>query len=225
MAKELKEKKEKAKLNKVSKWFRTMRRAEKILYRPFFPYKKYGHTEPFKDRAYIFVGNHLSVLDVVFPAVSTNRAVHYMAKSCLFEKGLMRKFVLKCECIPVNRDGNDVRAVMLAMKYLKSDECVCIFPEGTRNKTKDIFLPFKGGATAISIKTKTPIVPIVQIKKIRMFRRSHVLIGEPMEFPEYYGKRLTEEDIQKCDDFLRDRLYEMYAELTKIRTKKKKSKK
>lgn len=73
-------KKEKVKLNPVSKWFRTLRRAEPFLYRPFFPYKKHGHTEQFKDRAYIFVGNHLSVLDVVFAAVATNRAIHFMAK-------------------------------------------------------------------------------------------------------------------------------------------------
>lgn len=218
-------KKEKVKLNAVSKWFRTLRRAEPFLYRPIFPYKKYGHTEMFKDRAYIFVGNHLSVLDVVFPAVSTNRAVHFMAKSSLFEKGLMKWFVHKCECIPVNRDGTDVKAVMQAMKYLKMGENVVIFPEGTRNKTKETFLPFKGGATAISIKTKTPIVPMVQVKKIRIFRKAHVLFGEPMEFTEYYDKRLTEEDVKKCDDILLAKLQEMHAELTEILSKKKSGKK
>lgn len=223
MAKKNKEKKEK--LSPIRKWFRTLRIAEKILYRPIFPYKKYGHTEIFTDRAYIFVGNHLSVLDVVFPAVSTDRPVHFMAKNSLFEKGLMKKFVTKCECIPVNRDGTDVKAVMLAMKYLKMGECVVIFPEGTRNKTKEVFLPFRSGATAISIKTKTPIVPIVQVKKIRIFRKSHVLIGEPMEFTEYYDKRLTEEDIKKCDDILRDKLYEMYIQLGEMLNKKKKGKK
>ena len=121
-------KKEKQKLSPVSKWFRTLRRAERVLYRPLFPYKKYGHTEPYTDRAYIFVGNHLSLFDVAFPAVSTNRPVHFLAKKSLFEKGLMKKFVTKSECIPVNRDGTDVKAVMQAMKYLKMGECVVIFP-------------------------------------------------------------------------------------------------
>ena len=213
-------KKEKQKLNAVSKWFRTLRRAVPILYRPIFPFKKHGHTDPFTDREYIFIGNHLSVFDVVFPTISTNRAVHFMAKNVLFEKGLMKWFVNKSECILVNRDGTDVKAVMQAMKYLKKGENVAIFPEGTRNKTNERFLPFKGGATAISIKTKTPIVPLVQVKKIRIFRKAHVLIGEPIEFTEYYDKRLTEEDIQKCDDFLRDKLSEMYDELTEILAKK-----
>ena len=218
-------KKEKQKLNAITKWFRTLRRVERILYRPFFPYKKHGHTEPYNDRAYIFVGNHLSIFDVVFPAVSTDRAVHYIAKSSLFKKGLMKKFVTKCECIPVNRDGTDVKAVMQAMKYLKIGESIAIFPEGTRNKTKEIFLPFKSGATAISIKTKTPIIPLVQVKKIRIFRKAHVLIGEPIEFTEYYDKRITEEDINKCDALLRDKLYEMYMQLAEMLSKKKKGEK
>ena len=219
-------KKQKQKLNAVSRWFRDLRRAEPFLYRPFFPYKKHGHTEMFKDKAYIFVGNHLSNLDVVFPAISTNRAVHFMAKSELFDQGvLMKWFVRKCECIPVNRDGTDVKAVMQAMKYLKMGESVVIFPEGTRNKSNEVLLPFRSGATAISIKTKTPMIPMVQIKPIKLFRMAHVLIGEPIEFTEYYDKRLTEEDVKKCDDRLRDIIYGMYMELKDMLTKKKKGKK
>ena len=218
-------KKEKKKLNAVTKWFRKLRRALPFLYKPIFPFKKHGHTEPYTDRAYIFVGNHLSVLDVVFPVTCTDRAVHFLAKKSLFEKGILMKwFVKKCECIPVNRDGTDARAVMQAMKYLKADECLGIYPEATRNKTKERFLPFRGGATAISIKTKTPMIPLVQIKKIRIFRRAHVLVGEPIEFTEYYDKRLTEEDIIKCDEILRNKLSEMYDELTEILSKKRRKK-
>ena len=217
-------KREKQKLNALSKWFRTLRRAVTFIYRPFFPFKKHGHTQPFTDREYIFVGNHLSIWDIVFPAVSTDRPVHYMAKQSLFKRGLMKKIAIKSECIPVNRDGTDVKAVMQAMKYLKMGECLCIFPEGTRNRTKERFLPFRGGATAISIKTRTPIIPMIQIKKIRFLRRAHVLIGEPMEFPEFYGKRLTDEDIQKSEEILLNKLNEMYDELTRILSKKRRGK-
>ena len=216
-------KKEKVKLTKFEKWFRTLHRFERIFYRPLFPYKKHGHTQPYNDRPYIFVGNHLSYLDVVAVAIATDKPVHFIAKKDLFEKGLMKKFVTKCECIPVSRDGTDVKAVMQAMKYLKGGQSIVIFPEGTRNKTCDTFLPFRSGAAAISIKTKTPIVPVVQIKKIRFFRRSHFYYGEPIEFGEYYDKKLTEEDIQQCDEALRDKMLEMYAELSE-QTKKKNKK-
>ncbi|MCX4287685.1 MAG: lysophospholipid acyltransferase family protein, partial [Clostridia bacterium] len=197
---------------------------ERIFYRPLFPYKKYWHTELFDDRPYIFVGNHLILLDVVVIAMATSKPVHFMAKRQLFEKGLMKKFVTKCQCIPVNRDGTDVKAIMLAMKYLKGGESIIIFPEGTRNKSEEVFLPFKSGSAAISIKTKTPIVPVVQIKKIKFLRRSRIIYGEPIEFREYYDKRLTEEDIKKCDDALRERMLGLHTSLSEITAKKSKKK-
>ena len=102
-------KQKKQKLNKFEKWFRTLHRWERMFYRIWFPYKKHGHTDPYDDRPYIFVGNHYSLFDVVFTAVATTKPVHFIAKKDLFEKGLMRKFVLKCQCIPANRDaGNEI---------------------------------------------------------------------------------------------------------------------
>lgn len=50
-----------------------------------------------------------------------------------------------------------------------------------------------------------------------------MLFGDPIEFTEYYGKRLTEEDIKKCDDVLLEKMYEMHAQLTEILSKKKKN--
>lgn len=202
----------KVKLSKFEKWFKTLHRFEKVVYRFCFPYKKYGHTKPYDDRAYIFVGNHYSIFDAVPAACATTKPVHFLAKSNLWTgSSLMRKFVEKCQCVRVNRDGNDVRAVMQAMRYLKNGEHIGIFPEGTRNKNFDDFLPFKGGATAISIKTKTPIVPILQVKKIKFWRKSHIYYGEPIEFPEFYDKKLTEEDIVYCETKLRDVMWDLRA--------------
>ena len=48
--------KEKLQTGKLDKWFKTMRRFVRTVYKPLFPYKKHGHTQPYNDRAYIFVG-------------------------------------------------------------------------------------------------------------------------------------------------------------------------
>ena len=215
-------KQEKVKLNKYEKWFRTIRRFEKTVFRCLFPYKKHGHTEAFTDGPYIFVGNHLGDLDVAYVASALNKPVHFLAKKELFEKGLMKWFVNKCQCIPVNRDGTDYKAIMQAMKYLKNGESIAIYPEGKRNFTDEIMLPFKSGAAAISIKTKTPIVPVVNLKRIKLFSHGHVLYGDPIEFTEYYDKRLTEEDVAKCDDELRQRMLDLYSQLSEMTKKKKK---
>ena len=108
----------KKKLTKLEKWFRSMRRFHAIVLRPFLPYKKVGHKELFDDRAYVIVSNHMSVLDVIPAAIATTHPVHFIAKKELFEKGIGKWFTKKCECIPVNRDGTDVRAMISDMKYL-----------------------------------------------------------------------------------------------------------
>lgn len=214
----------KEKKTKLYRWFRFMRGVYFGFASWIYPFKKHGHTQRFDDRSYIIVGNHKSVLDVVPLAISTHKPVHFMAKKELFEKGIGKWFTKKCECIPVSRDGSDVRAVMQAMKYLKEGKIVGIFPEGTRNKTDELFLPFKSGAAALSIKTHTPIVMMLQITKIKAFRRSHVYYSEPFEFTEFYDKKLTQEDIERADAILVEKMTEAYRELENIVKSKKRKK-
>ena len=213
--------KTKKKLTKLEKKFRSLHRVHHLL-RPIFPYKKHGHTQPYNDRAYIIVGNHRSYIDVLPVALATDRPVHFIAKKALWEKGVFKKFVVKCECIPVNRDGGDVRAMMTAIKYLRNGENIGIFPEGTRNKTDEIFLPLKSGAAALAIRTKTPIIIVIALKKFRPFRRHHVIFSEPFELTEYYDKKLTDEDVAAADEQLRLRMVEEYYRLCDLTDKKKK---
>lgn len=199
----------KEKPSRLQKFFNRLHIWEKIFFRVIFPYKKYGNLTKYNDGAVIIVGNHYSVLDVVYPCLITDKPIHFMAKSELWKGGFMKWFATKCECIPVKRDGSDVQAVKTALRYLKNGEIVNIFPEGTRNRSYADLLPFHGGAAALSIKTQTPIVPVVQIKKLRAFHRTHVVFGDPIEFREFYGKRLTSEQIKECDDRLREAIKNM----------------
>ena len=45
-------------------------------------------------------------------------------------------------------------------EILKNDGAIGLFPEGTRNKTKDVFLlPFKFGTVSMAKKTNATIIP------------------------------------------------------------------
>jgi 1-acyl-sn-glycerol-3-phosphate acyltransferase len=148
-----------------------------------------------------------------------------MAKKELWDSRIGRWFVTKSECIPVQRDGNDVKAVMQAMRKLKNGDIVYIFPEGTRNKTKEPFLPFKGGAALLSLRTKTPIVPIVFMNKFKLFHKTVILVGEPFEFTEYYDKKLTEEDYAVCEKMLYDKMVALRENYLLEKQQKKSNKK
>ncbi len=200
----------KNKKTKLEKVFKILHFWEKHLFRVFFPYVRHGNLSKYEDSSLICIGNHYSYLDVVFPCLVTDRPIHFIAKQELWDNGgLMKWFVNKCECIPVKRDGSDVQAIKESMRILRAGGVINIFPEGTRNHSYSEILPFHSGAAALSIKTQTPIVPIVKVTKIKIFKKTHIIFGDPIEFRQYYGKKVTKEQIEECDGILRESMWNM----------------
>lgn len=194
------------------RWFAFLRFVVKVI-KVFVPFTRHNDCESYGEGPYIFLCNHYAMIDVMYPCIAVKKPIYFLAKKDLWDNGFLRWFCNKCRCIPVDRDGaaGDVKAVMQAMKCLKSGNNILIYPEGTRNKGNEEMLPFKGGFAAIAIKTRTPIIPIVQSGKPSFFRRSHVIYGKPVEFTEYYGKKLTEEGIAECEERVRNLMLEMKA--------------
>lgn len=187
------------------------------------PYRYIGNRKV-KDGACIYVSNHYDFFDPVFVAMTTWEGVHFVGKREIFEAGFMGAVARKAKAISVNRDGSDVRGLLDCFKCLKNGEKICIYPEGTRNKTEEEMLPFRHGAAVMAIKCKVPIIPIVIYKKPRLFRRTDILIGEPLELTEYYGKKLTDEELGEVDEFLRSHMLDMrrkHAEYLASRKRKK----
>lgn len=205
-----KEKKAKQKPSKLEKFFKKLRFFVKHVVSVFYPFELHGNLTIYEDTPLICTGNHYSYLDVIFPFFVTDQPIHFIAKQELNDNGgLMKWFVNKCECIFVKRDGSDVKAIKDSMRILKAGGVINIFPEGTRNHSYKELLPFKSGAAALSIKTQTPIVPIVKVTRLKPFRKSHVIIGDPIEFKQYYGKKVTKEQIDECDNTLREAMTNM----------------
>lgn len=208
----------------LEKWFRFMHRAHHIV-KAVLPFKKHGHKKYYTDGAYLVVGNHHSMLDVIPTACTSYRPLHFIAKEEIWHVKIGAWFADKSDAFPVMRDGSDVKAMMKAMKLLKEGEMVAIYPEGRRNTSGEIFLPFKSGAASIAIKTKTPIIFCVQLSKLKPFRMHHMYYSEPFELKEFYGKRLTPEVIAAADSIILEKMYECYFILDEEVNGKKQDKK
>lgn len=127
----------------------------KLYYRPKIINKK---VIP-KDGPIIICGNHKHVYDQCPIIISTKRVIHYMAKKEYFDSKFVWFFKM-AGCISVNRQIKDNDATEKALEILKNNGAIGIFPEGTRNKTKNKFLlPFKFGAVSMAKKTNATIVP------------------------------------------------------------------
>jgi len=111
-----------------------------------------------KEGSIIIAGNHKHLYDQCLTIISTKRIIRYMAKKEYFD-GKMAWFFKSVGCIPVNRQIKDENAKNSALEVLKEKGAIGIFPEGTRNKTKEFLLPFKFGAVSMAKKTNATIIP------------------------------------------------------------------
>ena len=195
---------------------------------PFYclikPFKFYGPRKV-KDGACVYVINHYTILDPAYPIATTWEGIHFLGKKEILKTPVFSFVARTVKMIPVNRDGNDVRALLDAYKCLKNGEKIAIFPEGTRNKTNEPFLPFKAGAAMLAIRAKAPIVPMVIYKKPRCFRKTHILTTEPFKLSQYYDRKLTDEELAEADELVSKYMQEMYDKHTEfLQSKKKKGK-
>ena len=112
-----------------------------------------------KEGPIIIAGNHKHLMDQCSVIISTKRVVHYMAKKEYFDSKKTKWFFSAAGCIPVDRSIHDDNAKSTALEVLENNGAIGIFPEGTRNKTKEFLLPFKFGAVSMAKKTNATIVP------------------------------------------------------------------
>ena len=115
--------------------------------------------ENLPNKPYILAGNHKNMFDVVLLITNIPDEIHFMAKKELFDLIILKDVFRKMGSFPVDRDKADIKAIKESLRILKNNEVLGIFPEGTRNKTNEILLPFKEGVTTIASKTNSLIVP------------------------------------------------------------------
>ena len=102
----------------------------------------------------------------------------------------------------VKRGKSDVGAVKSALKALKGQEKLLIFPEGTRHAEIG---EGKTGAAMMAIRTGVPVLPVYIDPQRKHFQRTKVYIGEPyMPFPE--KRRATAEDYEVVTQEIMDRI-------------------
>ena len=103
----------------------------------------------------------------------------------------------------VKRGKSDVGAVKSALKALKGQEKLLIFPEGTRHAEIG---EGKTGAAMMAIRSGVDMVPVFIDTRKRPFHRVHIIIGRPYT-PVYTGRKGTAEEYQANADEIMRRAY------------------
>jgi 1-acyl-sn-glycerol-3-phosphate acyltransferase len=130
----------------------------------FIRYKVYGREKIKRGKAYIFVSNHTSFLDIPGMCLTIPGEFRPLAKKELLKIPIFGWITRGAAVIVDRSSGESRKKSMDRLKWTLSHGIpLLIFAEGTQNRTKEIIQPFKDGAFRIALDTEQPILPLVVI--------------------------------------------------------------
>ncbi len=156
----------------------------KIVYR----FEVIGKENIPKEGAAIICGNHRTFLDPPLIEVTCGRYTRFLAKEELTENKFLAALGWIFEAILVKRDSKDIMALKESLKVLKNNDCLALFPEGTRNgiakgeKVKD-------GAAFFAVRSGAPVIPCGIKGGEKGNRKVTITYGKPLDFSEYKGSK------------------------------------
>lgn len=131
----------------------------RVLFRVFYFARVEGLDKIPKNGKLIIASNHLTNADPPFVGAfaGKQRIVKFLAKKELFKTQFSSFIFEVLGCVPVDRAKGDLGALKSILKLLKDENCVILFPEGTRSKTGEIQEP-KSGIGFITYQSKAPVL-------------------------------------------------------------------
>lgn len=165
----------------------------KVILHLLYRFELTGKENIPKGTRAVLAPNHIHWLDpVVVACMVTAREISFMGKQELFRIPVLSWILKKLTVIPVRRGEADVTAIKSALRTLKSEGILGIFPEGTRVKEGEEKAP-QGGAAVLALKANAPILPISIAGTYKFRSTIKVHIGKPMNLQEYKNTKITRE--------------------------------
>ncbi len=169
-----------------------------------------------KNEAVLYVGNHRSYFDILLTYVRVPRPTGYVAKKEMLRYPLLSHWMKNLHCQFLDRENlkEGMKTILTCIEEIKSGISICIFPEGTRNKENDTFLPFHQGSFKIAEKAGCAIVPMCLNNAAGIFedhfpkiKKAHVILeyGTPI-----YMNALSKEDKKEIAALVQKEIESIY---------------
>lgn len=115
------------------------------------------------DEPVLYIGNHRSYFDIIITYARCPRLTGYVAKNSMEKVPLLSLWMKRLHCLFIDRENvkEALKTILSGIDNIKHGISMCIFPEGTRNKTPENgLLPFKEGSFKMAEKTGCAIIPM-----------------------------------------------------------------
>jgi 1-acyl-sn-glycerol-3-phosphate acyltransferase len=147
------------------------------------------------NRAYVFVMNHQSMLDIPVAFAFIPMNIRFVFKKILYWVPFLGWFVWRTKMVPVDRKNPQQAygSLSTGVRRIRDGVSIIAYPEGTRSTEGEI-LKFKRGPFVLAQAAGVPVVPVVVVGTGKVLPRSgfkirpgkvRFQIGEPIETHEY----------------------------------------
>ncbi len=154
-------------------------------------YEVHGLEYIDRSKPYIYIFNHRSFVDAPVIPLAIPQEVRSIGKKELSRIPVFG-LVVGMLAIWVDRSSAESRRNSLEklVQFLTQGISIVVAPEGTRNDTDEILLPFQKGAFRLAIDTGIPILPMAIIGSDKIMRRGSLLLS-PGKVNVYFSSPLS----------------------------------
>ena len=168
-----------------------------------------------KDQPVLYIPNHRSYFDILLLYSRVPGLTGFVSKDSMRKFYLLRDWMKKLHCLFLNRENprEGLKTILQGIENIKNGISMCIFPEGTRNKTDGEMLPFKEGSMKMAEKTGCLVIPVALSNSAEIFENHMPWIRSCKVVIEYGTpidpKELSRQEIKHLGAICRDRIQEM----------------
>lgn len=165
----------------------------------FIRYTFHGRENIKRDKAYIYVSNHTSFLDLPGIRMLIPGQFRPLAKKELLKIPIFGWIAQTATVIVDRSSGQSRKKSMDKLKQnLKEGLSILIFAEGTQNRTREILQPFHDGAFRIAIDTQQPIMPMVVVGAGKLMPPGTINL-RPGKIRIYVGEEISTAGLTPAD--------------------------
>ena len=180
------------------------------------PVKVFGKEHFEKNKTYVIVYNHNALLDVPLSAPFVPGGNKTIAKASFAKVPIFGWFYKRGGImVDRNKEKSRVKSYEEMRATLKKGIHMCIYPEGTRNRTGLPLKPFYDGAFKLAIDAKKEIIPcvIVGTNKAMPVKKTFYLLPEKLKMiflPSVSSESIDAKSLNKkvfaimADEFVRN---------------------
>lgn len=162
-----------------------------------------------RQGAVLICGNHKSFLDPALMEATCKRPdVRFLARKTLANNKFLAHMGKLFNEILVEKDASDMKVVREVLKAFKNNECIAIFPEGTRNglekgeKVKD-------GAAFFALNSDAVVIPAGIKGGEKPLKKVTITYGKPIDFTEEKKNRKDKDVVESVTEKIMDEILEL----------------